>query len=68
MEAGVWRDAARSGPKVQGTGEGEREAQEAGGRSDLGQSDSQVGAPGVQKHPRISHILTHSDKLGTLNY
>ena len=26
METGVWRDAARSGPKAQGDREGEREA------------------------------------------
>jgi len=28
MDAVVWADAGRSGPKAQGTGEGEREAQE----------------------------------------
>ncbi len=45
MEAGVWRDAARLGPKAQGVGEGERKAQEAGGQPDSGQCDSQGGDP-----------------------
>src|SRR5512139_1215919 len=51
MEAGVRGDAARSGPKVQGAREGEREAQETGGRSDLGQCDSQGGDPGKLLSP-----------------
>jgi hypothetical protein len=46
MERGIWRDAARSGPKTQGAGEGEWEAQEVGGGSDSGQWDSQGGDSG----------------------
>jgi len=38
--SGIWRDAGRSGPQAQGAGEGEREAQEAGGRSEPGQCNS----------------------------
>lgn len=52
MEAGVWRDAVRSGPKVQGAGEREREAQEAGGGSDSGQCHTLGGSHGVSIIPK----------------
>jgi len=51
MEGGIWRDAERNSPKGQGVGEGEREAQEAGGGSDAGQCDSQRGGPGKLLSP-----------------
>jgi len=51
MEAGIWGDAAGAGPKAQGVGEGEREAQEVGGGSDSGQCDPQGGDPGKLLSP-----------------
>ena len=49
VEARVWRDAAGSGPKAEGVGQ--REAQEAGGRSDSGECDPQGGDPGKLLSP-----------------
>jgi hypothetical protein len=51
LETGVHGVAGRSGPKAQGAGEGEREAQETGGRSDLGQCHTQGGGPGKLLSP-----------------
>ena len=51
VEMGVRGDAVRAGPKVQGAVEGKREAQEARGRSDPGQCDSQGGDPGKLLSP-----------------
>src|SRR5512139_1809648 len=51
MEARIWRDAGGTSPKAQGAREGEREAQETGGRSDLGQCDSQGDDPGKLLSP-----------------
>src|SRR5512139_2205784 len=51
MAAGVWGDAGRSGPKAQGVGEGEWEAQETGGRSDTRQCHTQGGDPGKLLSP-----------------
>jgi len=50
-------DAARSGQKAQGVGEGEREAQEAGGRSDFGQCDSQGGGPKLLSPSRRRKVV-----------
>ena len=51
MEEGVWRHGCGAGQKAEGVVEGERKAQEAGGRSESGQRHTERGLEGKLLSP-----------------